>query len=393
MGPGSLTPRLSEEVAHWGAWLPFRQAARRVERFRRVTLSEGTVRGRTEEAGAVLVREQEAEVERLEREGLPSPGGEKILLMSVDGSRVPLLKGEGGEVKTVRIGRVEAALRKGESTVVTRDVSSFSRLTDAETFGRQALGEWHRRGVGEAERGVAVNDGAEWIQGFIDYHQPGAVRILDFAHAAQPISGIGHALYGEGSKEGADWEQRFWKRMKRDEPEEWLKALKTFVQAVPEKAVIAENLAYLEKRAGQMRYALYPEAGWPIGSGTVESGNKLIVEFRLKGSGMRWSRDHVNPLLALRNAVCSDRWEEAFIPIQKRQRLERRERKQQRRQERQNAQKEERKRRLPKAPSEIPLQAASPPGSPFASLSVRPKRQRLDPHPWRQHNPGYLSRP
>jgi hypothetical protein len=44
----------------------------------------------------------------------------------------------------------------------------------------------------------------------------------------------------------------------------------------------------------------------------VESGNKLVVEARLKGAGMHWSRLSVNPLLALRNAVCSDRWAEAW---------------------------------------------------------------------------------
>ena len=52
--------------------------------------------------------------------------------------------------------------------------------------------------------------------------------------------------------------------------------------------------------------------GWPIGSGMVESANKLVVEARLKGAGMHWSRASVNPLLALRNAVCNDRWAEAW---------------------------------------------------------------------------------
>jgi hypothetical protein len=37
--------------------------------------------------------------------------------------------------------------------------------------------------------------------------------------------------------------------------------------------------------------------GWPIGSGVVESGNKLVVEARLKGAGMHWSRLSLNPLL------------------------------------------------------------------------------------------------
>ena len=40
----------------------------------------------------------------------------------------------------------------------------------------------------------------------------------------------------------------------------------------------------------------------------MESGNKLVVEARLKGGGMHWARPHVNPMLGLRNIVCSDRW-------------------------------------------------------------------------------------
>jgi hypothetical protein len=40
----------------------------------------------------------------------------------------------------------------------------------------------------------------------------------------------------------------------------------------------------------------------------VESANKLVVQARLKGSGRHWERKNVNPLLALRNGVWSDRW-------------------------------------------------------------------------------------
>ena len=61
-----------------------------------------------------------------------------------------------------------------------------------------------------------------------------------------------------------------------------------------------------------MRYPLFRRAGWPIGSGMVESANKLVVEARLKGTGMRWERTNVNPMLALRNGVCNDRWLETW---------------------------------------------------------------------------------
>ena len=48
-----------------------------------------------------------------------------------------------------------------------------------------------------------------------------------------------------------------------------------------------EKLAYLQKRETHMQYPTYQQAGWPIGSGSVESANKVVVEARLKGAGMR----------------------------------------------------------------------------------------------------------
>src|SRR5881275_2729585 len=76
--------------------------------------------------------------------------------------------------------------------------------------------------------------------------------------------------------------------------------------------VIKEKLAYLHKRETHMHYPTYQAAGWPIGSGSVESANKVVVEARLKGAGMRWERHNVNPMLALRNAVCNRRWNETW---------------------------------------------------------------------------------
>ena len=51
------------------------------------------------------------------------------------------------------------------------------------------------------------------------------------------------------------------------------------------------HVTYLRKRRSLMPYPRFRRAGWPIGSGMVESANKLVVEARLKGSGMRLRTD------------------------------------------------------------------------------------------------------
>ena len=87
--------------------------------------------------------------------------------------------------------------------------------------------------------------------------------------------------------------------------------LRLLVESLPKSADLTEHPTYLEKREALMQYPAFQAAGWPIGDGTVESGNKLVVEARLKGSGMHWARPHVNPMLTLRNVACNDRWDEA----------------------------------------------------------------------------------
>ena len=80
---------------------------------------------------------------------------------------------------------VGEVLQNEQAEGSTTRVSSFSRLADAETFSQQAVVELHRRGVERAAAVCAVTDGAEWLQGFIDDHCPKALRILDFAPAAE----------------------------------------------------------------------------------------------------------------------------------------------------------------------------------------------------------------
>ena len=135
---------------------------------------------------------------------------------------------------------------------------------------------------------------------------------MDVPHAAQPICQIGEAVLGADHASLRAWQTRKLHQLKHEGPRGVLASLATFAAAHLSVPLVAENLAYLEKREAQMQYPAFQTEGWPIGSGIVESANKLVVEARLKGAGMHWSRMSVNPLLALRNAVCTDRWAEAW---------------------------------------------------------------------------------
>jgi len=311
--PGGLTPLGHEQLVRLAGWMPFGRAAEMFADFTGIAVSSGMSRRYTEEAGEAYVELQNQAVERLEREKPGAPGGAEKMQVSVDGAMVPLIKGEWAEVKTLVIGEVQPAVKEKEAWVVhTRALSYFSRLASAEEFQRLALVEMHQRGVENAGKVGAVQDGADWEQGFIDYHCPTAVRILDFAHAGEHISQVGQTVCGENTTQAQQWLRERLHQLKEEGPTPILTELNRLVQQHPQAMEITSHMAYLEKRQAQMQYPQFRAQGWPIGSGIVESGNKLVVEARLKGAGMHWARPHVNPMLAIRNILCSDRWKQEW---------------------------------------------------------------------------------
>ena len=83
------------------------------------------------------------------------------------------------------------------------------------------------------------------------------------------------------------------------------------------KSSVAQTaLDYLDARVAHMQYPAYQAQGWPIASGAVESSHWTVVASRLQGAGMHWGSTHVDPMLALRNVICSGYWELAWPQIE-----------------------------------------------------------------------------
>jgi len=310
--PGQLTPWLVAGLVRLGASAPFAEAAGLLAHFTGTTVSEATARRVTEAAGAAWVQLELAAVARLEAERgdpaadpIPAPAVRQI---SIDGVLVPLVGGAWAEVKTLAIGAVG---RDRAGAVRTTGLSYFARLADAETFGREALVEVHRRGLATTAAVVAVTDGAPWIQGVLDLHCPAAVRILDFPHAVGYLAQAAQAAFGPGTAATSEWLAIQAHDLKWGDPDRVLAAL----EALPVSVARDDAVRYLTDRRAQIGYAAFVANGFPIGSGCIESANKHVVQRRLKGAGMHWGRDHVNPMLGLRTVVANDRWAMAWPQI------------------------------------------------------------------------------
>jgi hypothetical protein len=294
-----------------------------MERVAKVQVGRETIRVLTEAAGAALVEVEAAECEQIRRELPDPPDGPTVQQVSADGAMVPVVNGKWVEARSLAVGEVDGA---GEE-IHARHLSYFSRVCTAEEFIPLLYPELHRRGTERAGTVCLVTDGADWLQRIGDTYRPDAVRILDFAHAAEHIAAAGHAVWGVGTAEVSEWLAVQLHELRHGRPERVLTALRELpvervVDLAAARQIQAREIAYLEKRREQITYAEFQAAGYPIGSGAIESANKLMVEARLKGAGMHWALGNVNPLLALRAMNACGRWNERWplIDLRLRQR-------------------------------------------------------------------------
>ena len=62
-------------------------------------------------------------------------------------------------------------------------------------------------------------------------------------------------------------------------------------------------------RAGRLDYAKARWAKMPMGSGTMESAVRRVVNLRLKGAGIFWHEEHAEQMLLLRTYYKSKHWQ------------------------------------------------------------------------------------
>lgn len=295
---------MAELLARLGTAVPFAEARDLLRLVLGVRVSEATLRQRTYGAGrAALAVEGTAPA-------APPPARAQL---SLDATTVPLVGGAWTEVKL-------AAFADLAPDGTAAHLSYVARWEPAERFGGSITPEAQRRGLDEAGVVVSPNDGAESIQGTLDLVAHRAVRILDFPHAAGHLSTVAALVHGEGTAEARAWVAAQRRALLDDGPARLLATLAACQAQGPCAAArpdaegrtpaeqLAREAAYFAKRAAQLDYPAFRDRGYPIGSGIVESGHKVVVAPRLKRAGQRWATHHLNPLLALRGAACSDRW-------------------------------------------------------------------------------------
>ena len=317
------------------------------EAYREATgggVSGSSVRRVTQGFGKRLAEEKAEEAERAMAIGplLETPRERRIGLkdpiqgignVSSDGTMIQIREEGWKEVKMAAFSRVEVLEpdsekrrcaqregKRGQEEVVRLSRHSYcAGLWDADTFGAYQYAEGLRRGIDLLERKSSVNDGAPWIERITGMNFPRARQIVDWSHSTRRLWAVASAIYGEGKPEAAAW-------MERRKDELWagrvepvmreLNALNLERSTYPDE--VRQAPGYFRGNCERMRYDEFRAAGYPIGSGTVESGARNVVQPRMRRPGRGWKRENAQAMLAALGELHSGRfrwaWQQVYHP-------------------------------------------------------------------------------
>ena len=150
---------------------------------------------------------------------------------------------------------------------------------------------------------VGLSDGATWIKHL--YENLGVEHIIDVYHSSSYLDTVMETLGWD--EDGRTQTRRAWVTG-NIKAAEWLQEHSPDVdvwRSWNEPTQTAWH--YLEERQHHMDYPSYKDRGLPIGSGQVEGVNKSVIGFRMKQSGMQWSRSGAGRMASLRARRCSKR--------------------------------------------------------------------------------------
>jgi Transposase and inactivated derivatives len=164
-----------------------------------------------------------------------------------------------------------------------------------------------RGGYGEFEETVVISDGATWIRNMVSEIFPDAQHILDYFHLCENVNTFAKYLFPSSDVKAKSWSNNICEQLKKGNYVDVLEKLEPFKSPADNRCPV--NLyGYISNNIHNIDYPSYIQKGYFIGSGAIESGNKIVLQDRLKRAGMRWNPLTAQSILSLKAKVESDLW-------------------------------------------------------------------------------------
>lgn len=322
--PFKMTPGLMLRCAYWAQNQCSYQAAEDVIRNTYgMTINDDTIRLVTNCIGQVIFKEDcrktDELFQKMEHGKLNFKNNKKgILYIEADGATLNTRhkNEEGSTWRENKLGVVYSSDnvyywsdKKGERQHHIGKREYVSYVGAASEFSRHLYRCAIENGYGSYQETVILSDGASWIANMAEEFFPDAQHILDLFHLKENVYDFSRNKFGMNESKYIPWAERICGLLEKGLADLVLKELDP-----DEKYANCVNLHhYISTHRNHINYPEYREKGYFCGSGAIESGNKVVLQKRLKQAGMRWEPQTAQYLLTLKSKYESGRWERDVV--------------------------------------------------------------------------------
>ena len=317
------TPALASEVAQLAAALSSFEDAQARLRQMGVNLSIRRIAN-----VAYHFAQRARSRQELEGMGIEGSLSGKRVVISTDGGRLRVRKNKRGQKTKKGRSRYHTDWREPKLLVIYvvdekgRLAREFAPVMDGTLKGPDEvfrLLEFYLREleVHRAEEVLFIADGARWIwlrvtQLWQRLGLEGVRRreLVDFYHVVEHLYSLAALNKSWSASQRKRWATRQRRRLWRGELKALIADVERLCRGKRGKDWARERDYLLRNaRAGRLDYAKTRRAKMPIGSGTMESAIRRVVNLRLKGAGIFWHEDHAEQMLLLRTYYKSKHWQ------------------------------------------------------------------------------------
>lgn len=337
------SPGVQRLVSYLSARLTHEEVAEAIRRVIPVTISARQVGHLIQPIGEAFLQREESLVQRVLAQGAEKhlsaqerqeEQGEPLhrLYVEMDGvmarlrrGSVPMEKAEqerdGDVYREVKVGAVFVGKPGPERSELVPGVfvdrpgaiRYVARRTTAEDFAPRLYALAHEAGVRRAQQVVILADGARWIWKLAEEQFPGAVQIVDEYHACQHVWEVARAAFAAEPSVRDSWAHAVIDHLSEGRVEEVIAAIEKLPPMASEPgrthSVLETEAEYFRTNSHRMRYSVFRAQGMHLGSGIAEAACKTVVATRAKRSGMRWTPQGLDAILALRTAALNQQFD------------------------------------------------------------------------------------
>ena len=314
------TPGLASEVSQLSAILGSLEEARGVLSSRGVELNIKTVR--TLSYGYAQRARRMQQLGQMEFDSTAS--GRRVVI-SCDGGRVRLREPKRGRKSQKGRDRYKGAWREPKLIIIYvvdaegKQERCFAPLIDGllkqpDTVFNLLRSYLHQLQIEKADQVLFVADGATWIWprvaklfSALGLNSNRAYELVDFYHAVEHLSKVAGLRKSWSAKQRRRWVKRHRRLLLKGEVNQVVEAVCEICRGRHSKAIRTER-DYFIKNAARMAYAKLKDLKLPIGSGSVESAIRRVINLRLKGACIFWYRENAEAMLMLRAYYKAGRW-------------------------------------------------------------------------------------